>query len=124
MGHPKIGFYEKFFLSLLKILSSMSIIFSANILNDGYNYKVQNILRDYGKKNWDSITCFNSLELNRHLSSGDIRNDSLKILNLGGMSYENNLSGLSLHNFIHFNFKNFYTFIYILNYQKMVQNLK
>ena len=63
----------------------MSIIFSANMLNDGYNYKVQNILKDYGK-NWDSITCFNSLELNRYLSSGNKRNDSLKILNLEGLA--------------------------------------
>ena len=96
----------------------MSIIFSANILNDGYNYKVQNILRDYGK-NWDSITCFNSLELNRYLSSGNKRNDSLKILNLGGISYENNLSGLSLHNFIHFNFKNS---LYLYLYPKLSEN--
>ena len=96
----------------LKILSSISIIFSQNIFNNGYNYRVQNILRDYGK-NWESITCFNSLALDRYLSSGNKGTDSLQTLNLGGINYENNQKGLSFHNFNHFNFKNsLYIYLY------------
>ena len=103
----------KNFFFTLKIFSSISIIFSEDILNNGFNYRVQNILRDYGK-NWDSISCFNSLELDRHLSSGDKRNDSLKILNLGEIKYENNQKELSFHNFSHFNFKNsIYFYLYL-----------
>lgn len=108
----------KNFFFTLKILSSISIIFSEDILNNGFNYRVQNILRDYGK-NWDSISCFNSLELDRHLSSWDKSNDSLKISNLGEIKYENNQKELSFYNFIHFNFKNS---IYFYLYPRLSEN--